>query len=72
MTSTSEQPATGRTTFDAKLAKVFGLKGEMWLRHANPISAYTRFAVLPLLAISIWQPPSGCWNRFFTSGSAGP
>jgi Family of unknown function (DUF6653) len=53
--STPEQPATGGTTTDAKLAKLFGLQGEAWVRHANPISVYTRFAVLPLLAISIWS-----------------
>src|SRR5262245_2995519 len=53
--STSEQPTSAGTTFDAKLAKAFGLKGDSWQRHANPISVYTRFAVLPLLAISIWS-----------------
>ncbi|MEV4315663.1 DUF6653 family protein [Actinocrispum sp. NPDC049592] len=25
------------------------------MRHANPISVWTRFAVLPLLAVSIWS-----------------
>ena len=29
---------------------LFGLKGENWLRHANPLSVWTRFAVVPLLS----------------------
>jgi hypothetical protein len=50
----SPSPA-GRTTTEARVAKLFGLTGENWLRHANPVSVWTRFAVLPLLAISIWS-----------------
>jgi hypothetical protein len=29
--------------------KLFGLEGGSWMRHANPVSVRTRFAVLPLL-----------------------
>jgi hypothetical protein len=47
--------STGKVTTDTKLARLFGLQGEAWMRHANPISVWTRFAVLPLLAISIWS-----------------
>ena len=38
-----------------KIGGLFGLKGENWMRHANPASVWTRFAVLPLLAGSIWS-----------------
>jgi hypothetical protein len=38
-----------------KIAGAFGLKGENWMRHANPASVCTRFGVLPLLAGSIWS-----------------
>ena len=38
-----------------KISGLFGLKGENWMRHANPASVWTRFAVLPLLAGSIWS-----------------
>ena len=31
------------------------LKGDNWLRHANPLSVWTRFAVVPLLALAIWS-----------------
>jgi Family of unknown function (DUF6653) len=50
----SSSPA-GKATGETRLAKLFGLHGDSWLRHANPVSVWTRFAVLPLLAISIWS-----------------
>jgi hypothetical protein len=52
-------PASQQTTSDNRsenrVARLFGLTGEAWMRHANPWSVWTRFAVLPLLAISIWS-----------------
>ena len=48
-------PPTTRVTSEQRVAKMFGLAGESWARHANPISVWTRFAVLPLLAASIWS-----------------
>jgi len=48
-------PSSGKITLDARIASLFGLRGENWLRHANPLSVWTRFAVLPLLALSIWS-----------------
>src|SRR6476659_6852320 len=55
-TSAGSSPqAAAKVTTDAKLASLFGLQGDGWLRHANPVSVWTRFAVLPLLAISIWS-----------------
>jgi hypothetical protein len=38
-----------------RVTRAFGLKGGAWMRHANPVSVWTRFAVLPLLALSIWS-----------------
>ncbi len=35
------------TTADARLAALFGLRDDTWLRHANPGSVGVRFAVLP-------------------------
>ncbi len=55
MSTAAQGSASNGTTRGAKLASLFGLKGEGWVRHANPVSVYTRFAVLPLLAISIWS-----------------
>ncbi len=51
---TAPAPSSAGTT-DARLARLFGLRGDTWLRHANPVSVWTRFAVLPLLALSIWS-----------------
>jgi hypothetical protein len=54
-TSATATPSSGKVTTDTKIAKLFGLQGEGWVRHANPISFWTRFAILPMLAVSIWS-----------------
>jgi hypothetical protein len=50
-------PSTPRTkaALERSVARLFGLKGEDWQRHANPVSVWTRFAVLPLLALAVWS-----------------
>ena len=57
MTTTAPTPISprSRATFQGRVAKLFGLEGEKWMRHANPWSVGTRFAVLPLLALSVWS-----------------
>ena len=42
-------------TSEKRVARAFGLTGDNWMRHANPVSVWTRFAVLPLLAVSVWS-----------------
>jgi len=42
-------------TFEKKISRFFGLKDKEWLRHANPISVWTRFVTLPFLVIGIWS-----------------
>jgi hypothetical protein len=42
-------------TFEKRIGRFFGLNDEEWLRHANPISIWTRFIILPFLVISIWS-----------------
>jgi hypothetical protein len=44
-----------KLTTEQRVAKLFGLQGDNWTRHANPVSVWTRFAVLPLLALSVWS-----------------
>lgn len=51
--SPSSEPSGAAT--ERRVAKLFGLEGEHWARHANPISVWTRFAVLPLLAVAVWS-----------------
>jgi hypothetical protein len=55
--STPAAPSTGRSkgTSERRVARLFGLQGESWQRHANPLSVWTRFAVLPLAALAIWS-----------------
>ena len=48
------QAATS-TTGDRKVAKLFGLEGESWMKHANSASVWTRFSVVSLLALAIWS-----------------
>ncbi len=37
------------------LSRFFRMSDEVWARHANPWSVWTRYACLPLLALSIWS-----------------
>jgi len=45
----------GASTSEARVAKLFGLRGDRWIRHANPLSVWTRFSVLSLLALAVWS-----------------
>jgi hypothetical protein len=54
-TSAAPSPAAPKVTGETRIARLFGLQGETWMRHANPASVWTRFAVLPLLAVAIWS-----------------
>lgn len=51
----SKAPRASRSTGDRKIARVFGLEGRSWMRHANPASVWTRFTVLSLLSLAIWS-----------------
>ena len=42
-------------TFEKKLAKIFNLNDKNWLKHANPWSVWTRYSVLPLIALAFWS-----------------
>ena len=59
--STPAAPSTpgsnrhAKGTSERRVASLFGLKGDSWMRHANPGSVWTRFAVLPLLIVAIWS-----------------
>jgi hypothetical protein len=44
--------------------KLFGLEGDKWMRHANPVSVWTRFAVLPLMALAVWSREWIGWCRW--------
>ncbi len=42
-------------TLEKRIAKIFKLDGDNWLKHANPWSIWTRFATLPFLMVAIWS-----------------
>ena len=47
---------------DARMAKAFGLEGDAWQRHANPLSVYTRIPIPPLLVAAIWSRTRIGWR----------
>lgn len=53
--STPSASGSARTTGERRVAKVFGLEGDKWMRHANALSVWTRFSILYFLALSIWS-----------------
>lgn len=44
-----------RSTSKPSVARMFGLQGDSWMRHANPVSVWTRFLVLPLIMLAVWS-----------------
>jgi len=42
-------------TFERKIANFFNLTDENWLKHANPISVWTRYSVLPIIVLAFWS-----------------
>ena len=50
-------------TKDRKVASLFGLEGDSWMKHANPASVWTRFSVLSILALAVWSRDwIGAWS----------
>ena len=37
------------------MARLFSMSEEVWERHANPWSVWTRFTVLPLFIVAVWS-----------------
>ena len=46
---------TTALTTEKRIASLFGLTGDKWMRHANPLSVWSRFSVVPLIALAIWS-----------------
>ncbi len=42
-------------SIESRAAKLFQMSDDVWERHANPWSVWTRYPCLPLLAIAIWS-----------------
>ncbi len=41
--------------FEHKMASMFSMSPQVWERHANPWSVWTRYAAMPLLIATIWS-----------------
>lgn len=44
-----------RLKFDRAIERVMGMTDELWLRHANPWSVWTRIACVPAFALATWS-----------------
>ena len=42
-------------TAESKIARVFHLTGDNWMKHTNPWSVATRYSVLPIIVVSFWS-----------------
>ncbi len=42
-------------TLEKRIAKIFKLDGENWMKHTNPWSIWTRFSTLPFLILAVWS-----------------
>ena len=42
-------------TFERKIANLFKLTDENWMKHANPWSVWTRYSVLPIIMLAFWS-----------------
>ena len=55
-------------TLEKQIAKAFNLKGDNWMKHANPWSIWTRFATVPFLVLAIWSRVWLGWYSLFPIG----
>ena len=45
------------------IARAFQMSPEVWARHANPLSVWTRYAALPFLIVAVWSRAwMGWWS----------
>ena len=42
-------------TLERKIAGLFKLTNENWMKHANPWSVWTRYSVLPIIVLVFWS-----------------
>ncbi len=55
MTADSTTTMASDPTMDSRVARLFGLHGDAWMRHANASSVVTRFSCVSLIAVAIWS-----------------
>lgn len=42
-------------TIERKISQLFQLNDENWMKHANPVSVWTRYSVLPIIVVAFWS-----------------
>lgn len=42
-------------TLERKIATIFQLTDENWMKHSNPVSVWTRYTVLPIIVVAFWS-----------------
>ncbi|WP_282094584.1 DUF6653 family protein [Epibacterium ulvae] len=42
-------------TLERRIARVFNLTDDNWMKHANPWSVWTRYSVLPFIVFAFWS-----------------
>lgn len=42
-------------TIKRRVAGAFNLTDKNWMRHANPVSVWTRYSVLPVMVAAFWS-----------------
>lgn len=42
-------------TLERKIANLFNLTDDNWMKHANPISVWIRYSVLPVIVLAFWS-----------------
>jgi hypothetical protein len=57
-------------TLEGIIAKAFSMSDEVWERHANPLSVWTRYSVLPVLVGAFWSRVWLGWWSVFCVGAA--
>ena len=52
---TPETTTQVEETMEKRVADLFGLRGDAWMRHANPRSVWTRFTCVSLVVLAVWS-----------------
>ena len=55
---------------ESKVANFFGLRGDEWMRHANPHSVWSRFSCVSLLVLAVWSREWIGWYSLLPIGAA--
>lgn len=55
---------------EESIAKFFKMTDEVWARHANPWSVWTRYSTMPILALAVWSRVWIGWWAFLPAVAA--